>query len=206
MSMAGPPGGSAGTLQTFDPDNPDTLKFQASDAYFIGAWGLWELFPQNATSENGSYALGAHLSAVCHDEAPFTDDGRLAAAASTPLFGPFLGRHADLEACDVWAVDPSPASANEAVRSDVPFLVFAGDLDTVSSPEWADAFSEGLSDTQEVHFAGVGTQPTGPPETTAQQCAARPCLRTMPWVSSRVNGSSRWVRPTSRNTRQKKRE
>jgi pimeloyl-ACP methyl ester carboxylesterase len=171
MSVAGPPGGSAGTVQTFDPDNPDTLKFQASDAYFIGAWGLWELFPQNATAENGSYALGAHLSAVCRDEAPFTEDGRLAAAASTPLFGPFLGRHADLEACDVWAVDPSPASANEAVRSDVPFLVFAGDLDTVSSPEWADAFSEGLSDTQVVHFAGLGTQPTGPPETTAQQCA-----------------------------------
>jgi uncharacterized membrane protein YeaQ/YmgE (transglycosylase-associated protein family) len=37
--------------------------------------------------------------------------------------GPYIGRHADLEACDVGAVDPSPAPANEAVRSDVPFLV-----------------------------------------------------------------------------------
>ena len=53
----------------------------------------------------------------------------------------------------------------------MPFLVLAGDLDTVSSPEWADAFAEGLSDTQVIHFAGLGTQPTGPPETTAQQCA-----------------------------------
>jgi len=171
MSIAGPPGGSADTLQTFDPDDPDTLKFQASDTYFGGAWGLWELIPPNTSTENGSFALGAHLSAVCRDEAPFTDDGRLAAAASTPLFGPFLARHADLEACAVWAVDPSPASANEAARSDVPFLVLAGDLDTVSSPEWADAFAEGLSDTQVIHFAGLGTQPTGPPETTAQQCA-----------------------------------
>jgi len=85
-------------------------------------------------------------------------------------------RQADLEACDVWAVDPSPASANEAARSDVPFLVLAGDLDTVSSPEWADAFAEGLSDTQVIHFAGLGTQPTGPPETTAQQCARHRAL------------------------------
>ena len=53
----------------------------------------------------------------------------------------------------------------------MPFLVLAGDLDTVSSPAWADAFAEGLSAAQIVHFPGVGTQPTGGPPSTAQTCA-----------------------------------
>ena len=171
MSIAGPPGSSARDLQTFDPDNPATLKFQASDAYYLGAWGLWELVPQNADISLGSYALGAHLSAVCRDEAPFTNAAKLASAADDPLFGQFLGRHADLDACNVWAVDPAPPDANEAVHSDIPFLVLAGDLDSVSSPAWAHAFADNLSAAQIVDFPGMGTQPTGGAFTTAQTCA-----------------------------------
>ena len=108
---------------------------------------------------------------MCRDEAPFADPAGLAEAAAVPLFGPFLGHHADLEACDVWAVEPAPPAADEPVASDVPFLVLAGDLDTVSSPAWADAFADGLSAAQVVHFPGTGTQPTGGPQTTAQICA-----------------------------------
>ena len=171
MSIAGPPGGSAQILQTFDPDNPATLKYQASDAYFEGAWGLWELFPQNADTSMGSYDLGAHLSAVCRDEAPFTNSEKLAAAAEVPMFGPFLGHHADLEACSVWTVDPAPAEANQTVHSDTPFLVLAGDLDTISSPAWAHEFADGLSAAQIIDFPGIGTQPTGGLFTTAQTCA-----------------------------------
>jgi pimeloyl-ACP methyl ester carboxylesterase len=171
MSIAGPPGSPAQSLQTFDPDNPATLKFQASDAYYGGAWGLWEPFPQNADGSLGSYAFGAHLSAVCRDEAPFTDSARLATAAKVPLFGQFLGRHADLEACDVWAVDPAPAEANEAVHSNVPFLVLAGDLDPVSSPAWADAFADSSNAAQIVRFPYLTTQPTGGALSTAQTCA-----------------------------------
>jgi pimeloyl-ACP methyl ester carboxylesterase len=171
MSIAGPPGGSAQILQTFDPDNPATLKYQASDAYYGGAWGLWELLPQNADITMGSYDLGAHLSAVCRDEAPFTDSAKLAAAASVPMFGPFLGHPADLDACSVWTIDPAPAEANQAVHSDVPFLVLAGDLDTISSPAWAEAFADGLTATQIIEFPDLGTQPTGGLDTTAQTCA-----------------------------------
>jgi len=170
FSVAGPPGGSAGVLQTFDPDDPETLRYQASDAYAAPAWGVWELFPHQTSNDLGSYALGAHLSAVCRDEAPFTDPTRLADAAAVPLFGPFLGNHADLDACSIWAVEPAPAAANEAAISNVPFLVFAGEFDSVSSPAWADAFAEGL-DATVIHFESTGTQPSAGPETTAQTCA-----------------------------------
>jgi pimeloyl-ACP methyl ester carboxylesterase len=171
MHLAGPLGGQADLWPVLDPDDPATLIYVASDVRIQPAWGIWELIPQNSTSDLTSYAFGAHLSAVCRDEAPFADPADLAEAATVPLFGPFLGRHADLEACDVWDVEPAPPAADEPVASDVPFLVLAGDFDTVSSPAWADAFADGLRAAQIVHFAGTGTQPTGGPQTTAQICA-----------------------------------
>ena len=127
------------------------------------AWGVWELFPQNASTDFGSYA-SVPTSRRCAATKPRSPIRQLLQPpADVPLFGPFLGHHADLEACDVWAVEPAPPAANEPVHSDVPFLVLAGDLDTVSSPAWADAFAEGLTAAQIVHFPGVGTQPTGGP-------------------------------------------
>ena len=156
----------------YDPDDPTTLTTLATDTYCCGAWwGLWEMLPQNAGAEYGSFALGAQLSALCRDEAPFTDPAGLAAAADVALFGPFLGHPVELDDCDAWAVEPAPPSANEPVESDVPFLVLAGDLDTISSPAWADAFRDGLSAAQVVHFPGVGNWPTGGTPSTAQTCA-----------------------------------
>ena len=108
---------------------------------------------------------------MCRDEAPFTDPERLAEAQAVPVFGPTLGRHGDLDACEVWDVEPAPPAANEPVHSDVPFLVLAGALDTVSSPEWADAFADGLDTAHIVHLPGVGTQPTSGYPSTAQDCA-----------------------------------
>ena len=144
---------------------------QASDLYFQPAWGLWELVPNYTDISIGSFALAAQLSSLCRDEAPFARAEGLAAASTVALFGPYLGRHGDLEACDVWAVEPAPPSANETVHSDVPFLVLAGDFDTVSSPAWADAFADGLTNAHIVHFQGVGAQPTGGDPSTAQTCA-----------------------------------
>jgi pimeloyl-ACP methyl ester carboxylesterase len=141
------------------------------DTYSLSTWGLWEVFPQNSNDTDGTFALGAHLSAVCSDEAPFTDPQRLAAAEAVPLFGPLLAHNADLDACAVWKVNASPANANEAVHGDVPTLVLAGDLDTLSSPAWADSFKEGLTAVTVVHFTTSGTQPTSGPDTTAYTCA-----------------------------------
>jgi pimeloyl-ACP methyl ester carboxylesterase len=169
--VAGPPGVPAELFRTMDLDDPTTLLDHASDAYYWSEPGLWEPYPQLTDTSMGTYSFGAHLSAVCRDEAPFTDPAALEAAAEVPLFGPFLGLHADLEACEVWDVGAAPAAANEAVHSDVPFLVLAGEFDTVSSPAWAEAFADGLTAAQIVHFPGVGTQPTGGGATTTLTCA-----------------------------------
>ena len=173
LSIAGPPGGRADGLEVFDPDDPDTLTFQATDAYAQPGWGLWEMLPQNQGSDQGTFALGAFLSSMCRDEAPFVDAATLAAAADVPLFGPLLGRDANLEACQVWNVEPAPPSVNTPAESSVPFLVIGGEYDTVSSPAWVDAFAEGLSNTTVVHTPGVGSMPTADGfESTTRTCVA----------------------------------
>jgi pimeloyl-ACP methyl ester carboxylesterase len=170
-SIAGPPGGHTDVLETFDPDDPATLTFQATDAYAAPDWGVWEMFPQNAGSDQGSFALGAFLSTMCRDEAPFTDPTALAASLDVPLFGPLLGRDGNLEACNVWNVDPAPASANDPAVSDVPFLVFSGAYDTVSSPQWADSFTDGLSEATIVHLDLGSNATASSAPSTARECA-----------------------------------
>lgn len=171
MSLAGPAGGAASVLQTLDPDDPATLKYPASDVYAQPSYGVWQTFPQDTSAEHGSHALGAHLSAVCSDEAPFTDAQRLTDAAAVPLFGDFLGHHGDLDACEVWAVPAAAPDADRAVHSDVPVLVLAAEFDMVSSPAWANALAETLTAAKVVHFAGTGTQPASGQGHTAQTCA-----------------------------------
>jgi pimeloyl-ACP methyl ester carboxylesterase len=173
FTIGGPKGSMAGAMAPFDPDDPSTLVFPATDAYAQASWGVFEMLPQNSSSDHGTFALGAYLSAMCRDEAPFTDTARLAAALDVPLFGPFLGRDVNLEACEVWDVPAASPSVNEPAVSDVPFLVLAGAYDTVSSPEWADAFAEGLTHVSIAHMPGVGSMPTANSKpSTSRSCAA----------------------------------
>lgn len=167
-----PKGLSAATALEPDFSTPFNPFLESTfDTYTLGSWGLWEIFPQDSNDDEGSFALGAHLSAVCRDEAPFTDPQRLTAAANTPLFGPLLGHHADLDACTIWNVPAAPSDANQAVHGDVPTLVLTGNLDTISSPAWADAFADGLTAAHIVHFTGMGTQPTTGGQSTGLTCA-----------------------------------
>src|SRR5918995_1064001 len=70
-------------------------------------------------------------------------------------------------------VSPSaPASANDPAVSDVPFLVFSGAYDTVSSPQWADSFTDGLSEATIVHLDLGSNATASSAPSTAPGCAS----------------------------------
>jgi pimeloyl-ACP methyl ester carboxylesterase len=87
----------------------------------------------------GDIADGMYLSVVCADDAPFTTRGAIdAAAASIPADLRRYLRSADpLEACMLWNVPASPATANQAVASPLPTLVLSGEIDPVTPPAYA---------------------------------------------------------------------
>ena len=106
----GLPGRPDAVLQTFDPDDPDTLISQATDLSCCGACvGTVGAGPAERGHRFGSRSRWVHTCRRCAATKPRSPTPQaLAAAADVPLFGPFLGHHADLEACDVWAVEPAP--------------------------------------------------------------------------------------------------
>lgn len=81
----------------------------------------------------GAISMGLHLSVMCADYLPFTT--RAMIEAKSMAIAPEL-RSAMLRTglgyidnCQVWNVQPSPASVFQAVTSPVPSLVLAGSMD-----------------------------------------------------------------------------
>ena len=87
------------------------------------------------------FSMGAYLTQLCRDELPFVDLTALADAAGEPLayqsvFGvdnPYFA------ACEVWDVPPASAVGSEPLASDVPMLIFTGQLDSTSPLPLAEA-------------------------------------------------------------------
>jgi pimeloyl-ACP methyl ester carboxylesterase len=60
------------------------------------------------------------------------------------------------DACDVWDVQPTASLENEPVVSDIPTLVFSGQLDPVTPPSWGDRAAEYLANSFAYELPGVG--------------------------------------------------
>jgi pimeloyl-ACP methyl ester carboxylesterase len=79
------------------------------------------------------FSLGAYLTVLCRDEAPFIDRAALSAAVDgDPGFKDVFEGDPYLAACSVWDVPPAPAAVHEPVRTDVPLLMFLGQFDSFS--------------------------------------------------------------------------
>ncbi len=84
-----------------------------------------------------SFNWGQRLSIWCGEEMPFEKRERMEAQISPGLgLGGVDGRTATLETCAAWGVRAAEPSANEAVTSDVPILILAGEFDPVTPPDW----------------------------------------------------------------------
>jgi pimeloyl-ACP methyl ester carboxylesterase len=92
-----------------------------------------------------SSAWGLRYSIWCADEAPFHDPQRVAAQVSPALgLGGIDERTVPPGLCAAWNVAPSPAEENTRVRSAVPALVFAGEFDPDTPPQWGRQILEGM--------------------------------------------------------------
>jgi pimeloyl-ACP methyl ester carboxylesterase len=124
------------------------------------------------------FSRGMNLSVQCAEEEPF-------AAGDGP---PLLGLDVELDVivpaqCEVWDVPRAPAIETEAVRSDIPALIVAGQYDPITPPAWGKLVAKALPASTFVEFPGQGhgqfvhecprsirtsflAEPSRPPDTT----------------------------------------
>lgn len=128
--------------------------FQARKGYLDNAQlHLWRQVQRQAqrqdVAEDPEDAQGMFYSVECHEEAPF---GNMELARDmmedypVQLAEPLL---AELEefyaACAIWGADEAGEIEREAVVSDIPTLLLAGELDPVTPASWAQLAAETLS-------------------------------------------------------------
>ena len=76
----------------------------------------------------GSFSLGAYLSILCRDDAPFIDMAAVD-ADPTPAYHAVFGDNPYLAACVPWAVPPAEDVVHQPLGGSLPLLVLAGQFD-----------------------------------------------------------------------------
>ena len=107
-------------------------------------------------------AIGQQLAVQCNEEVPFgSREDVAAAAADHPLVegyfesGPTSGTGI-FDVCGSWDAGEADPEANEALSSDIPTLVLAGDLDPITPPRWGEQIAGDLSEAFFVQFPFTG--------------------------------------------------
>jgi pimeloyl-ACP methyl ester carboxylesterase len=121
----------------------------------------------------GPMSLGAYYSALCTDIAPFSDPARLESLAggATAWTEDYVnGPYRDL--CGAWKVTAADESVTTPVASDVPMLVFAGELDPNVTPSLA---RDGLSGMPNAFLLDIPvlSDPVTPPPACAEAASPR---------------------------------
>ncbi len=106
-------------------------------------------------SVSESLSLGMFLSVVCSEDIPQVTDAERESAALGTSFGPGM-YDAVAAACADWPRATVPAGYGEPVQSDVPVLVFSGELDPATPPSWGEDVARHLARSKHVIVPGVG--------------------------------------------------
>jgi pimeloyl-ACP methyl ester carboxylesterase len=120
-----------------------------------------DIFNAVSPSALDMMSAGVFYSLACREEVPFDSyEHALALAADLP---PVLADHYlfhfaswQFRLCESWAIEPDDPVVNEAVRSDVPALVFAGQFDPITPSEWGQLAAETLRNSFFYEFPGLG--------------------------------------------------
>jgi pimeloyl-ACP methyl ester carboxylesterase len=143
------------------PDLPRMISDTAAGDTF-----LLSSVASSVWAGSGFVSFGMQISVQCSEEVPFTSRGAL---------NEVLGRHPELavvflgspnlgpgvfDVCDLWGIPPQPAEENEAVVSDIPSLVLAGEFDPVTPPSWGERAAGTLGAATFVEFPGAGHGPS----------------------------------------------
>lgn len=91
-------------------------------------------------------AQGMYYSAECREEFPFNDpETQKELASQYPALANFMPSISEPAICAMWGAGVADASENQAVMSDIPALVLAGEYDPVTSPLFTQTAAENLS-------------------------------------------------------------
>lgn len=103
---------------------------------------------------------GMFYTVECKEELPFNSfDAAVAASADVPdpIHDYLVQQIEDTFAvCEIYGLEPSDPIENEAVSSDIPTLVLAGDYDPITPPAAAQLAAETLSSSYYFEFPGYG--------------------------------------------------
>ena len=158
----------------------------------LQGWLRWLIISGEFFSE------GMWYSVMCGEEAHFGTEDLVRASAvdvHPAIQGYFidLALTIDYSTCDNWGAHPANPVENEAVSSNIPTLVLAGEFDPITPPAWSQRAAETLSQVHYLEFPDVGhgvllarqcarditaafiSQPNYTPDTT--------CLAEMPQLS-----------------------
>lgn len=107
-------------------------------------------------------SIGMQYSVQCYEENSFaTEEEVAAAAAEYPDLEPFFAYSINigppaLTVCEQWGAGQAEAIENQAVSSDIPTLILAGEYDPITPPRWGQEVGEGLTHSYFFEFPGVG--------------------------------------------------
>jgi hypothetical protein len=104
---------------------------------------------------------GMHFSVQCHDELAFsTLDQYEAVVADYPELAGFLEDSIlgslSYRVCEDWGAGQAGDIENQAVTSDIPALILAGEYDPVTAPSWGQHAAETLENGYFFEYPGVG--------------------------------------------------
>lgn len=112
------------------------------------------LLPRSWSGQGMAYSIG------CYEETPFSDTARLADVQSTlkPTLQTWMQQfvQGDTTVCDFWKTSPPNPIEKEAVVSDIPTLVLAGEFDPVTPPRYAQLAASTLSHSYQVEVPATG--------------------------------------------------
>lgn len=128
--------------------------------------GDYGLFKQYLSDQFGSASgfdgTGMYYSIECGEKVTFTTKAKLEVALKEypQLANSYKGDTDNGEVifdiCAQWGAKPAVASENEPVKSDIPTLVMAGELDPITPPVWAETAAKTLSHNYYFEYPGVG--------------------------------------------------
>lgn len=94
-------------------------------------------------------ADGMYLSVTCAEDVPFIDPNEAATANAGNPFGNYRVEQ-QMRACSLWPRGKIPADYSEPVTSDIPVLIFSGELDPVTPPERGEEVASHLANSKHV--------------------------------------------------------
>ena len=124
----------------------------AGDTQLLG------LLLSNNLTNQAFFSIGMYSSVQCHEEIGFDTLADVEAEiAQYPQIADLLeGPEYDFLLCDLWDSGTADSLENEAVSSDIPTLIQAGEYDPITPPSWGVLAAETLSNSYFFEYPGVG--------------------------------------------------